>query len=304
MTSFAARLSSNANLLLIITALIWGSNAVAGKLAVGEVSPLLLTAFRWGIAAVILVFVSRRHLRADWPVLRSRLPYLFVLGAAGFTGFNALLYSALHETTAINATIIQAGMPLFVFALNYVLYRMALSGGQIVGYGLTLLGVMLTAAAGDLWSLGELQINQGDMIMIGAVFLYAAYSVALRSKPDVHWLSFLSCLVTAATLVAVPLAAYEATTPSFIWPNSVIGWGVVFYAALASSIVAQALFIRGNELIGTNKAGLYINLVPLFASVLSVLLLGERFQIYHGVALVLVIGGIILAQRWSASGSR
>ncbi len=304
MTSFTARLTNNASVLLITTALIWGSNAVAGKFAVGEVSPLLLTAFRWGIAAVILVFISRRHLRADWPVLRSRLPYLFVLGAAGFTGFNALLYSALHDTTAINATIIQAGIPLFVFALNYVLYRMALSWGQVVGYGLTLLGVALTAAGGDLLSLDALQINHGDAIMIAAVFLYASYTVALRAKPDVHWLSFLSCLVVAATVVAIPLAAYEATTPSFIWPTTLTGWSVVFYAALLSSIVAQALFIRGNELIGTNKAGLYINLVPLFASILSVLLLGESFHIYHGAALVLVIGGIILAQRWSATGSR
>jgi len=302
MIPIATRLSHNAPLLLIATTLIWGGNAVAGKFAIGHVSPLLLTAFRWGIAALILLTLSRTQLRADWPVLKTRLPYLFMLGSVGFAAFNGLLYSALHETTAINATIIQAGMPLFIFILNFAVYRMATSWGQVAGYSLTLLGVALTAAAGDLSTLSALQVNNGDLIMIGAALIYAAYSVALRSKPNVHWISFLTCAIVAAAITAIPMAIYEATTPQFIWPTTVTGWSVVFYTALLPSIVAQGFYIRGNGLIGANKASLYINLVPIFGALLSVLLLGEAFHLYHGVALILVIGGIVMAQRLSRTG--
>ena len=302
MLPFIQRLSGNAPLLLIATTVIWGGNAVAGKFAVGEVSPFMLTAARWWIASVILLVMARDHLKVDWPVLRPRLGYLFILGATGFAAFNGFLYTALQYTSAINVTIIQAGMPLLVFILNFSIFGAPLSAWQVIGYSLTLVGVLLTAAGGDLRNLAALHINFGDLIMIGGAFLYAAFTVGLRAKPNVHWLSFLTCLVAAAALSAIPMVAYEALSGALIWPASVTGWTIVFYTALLPSIVAQGFFIRGNELIGANKASLYINLVPIFGSLLAVALLGEAFHLYHGFALALVIGGIILAQRLSSSG--
>lgn len=297
MQNVAKRLGRNAPLLLVVTMMIWGGNAVAGKFAVGEISPLLLTAFRWTLAALILTVVGWRQLRADWTVIAGRLPYLFVLGASGYAIFNGLLYTSLHYTTALNATIIQAGMPLFIFVLNFAVFRVATTLAQVIGFSLTLLGVALTTAAGNLATLAALDINYGDFLMLLGALLYAGYSVALKAKPAIHWLSFLTCLVIAAGLVAIPMALYEATTSAFIWPDSITGWSVVAYAALLPSIVAQGFFIRGNELIGGNKAGLYLNLMPIFGALLSVLLLGESFQLYHALALALVIGGIFIAQR-------
>ena len=209
-------MAGNAPLLLSLTALIWGGNAVAGKFAVGEISPFLLTSARWTIASFILLMIARRQLAADWPVIKQRLVYLFLMGACGFAGFNGLLYTALIYTTAINVTIIQAGMPMFIFIMNFLVFRLNTSLGQIVGYSLTLTGVLLTAAAGDFSQIATLAINHGDTIMVAAAFVYAAYSVALRSKPQMHWISFLSVLIFSAAIVSIFMAAYEATTDAFI----------------------------------------------------------------------------------------
>ncbi len=295
-----AALSRNAALLLILTTLFWGGNAVAGKFAVGHISPLLLTAARWGLASLILIVLGHRHLVRDWPVIRAHLPYLFAMGALGFAVFNGFFYTALLYTTAINSTIIQAGMPMFIFILGFLFFRARTSRGQAMGYSLTLCGVAVAALRGEFGRFADLQINRGDLIMLAAALIYAAYSVALQAKPKIHWLSFLTVLVTAAAVTAIPMALYESTTEAFIWPATVTGWSVVAYTAIFPSILAQGFYIRGVELLGGNKSALFLNLVPIFGALLSVILLGESFHLFHAIALSLVIAGILLAQRLSA----
>ncbi len=300
MSRILPALTSNAALLLTLTTLFWGGNAVAGKFAVGHISPLLLTAARWGFASVILMALAHRHLRRDWPFIRAHLPYLFAMGMLGLAAFNGLFYTALTYTTAINSTIIQAGMPMFIFILGFLFFRTRTSRAQAMGYSLTLSGVAVAALRGELGTLADLQINRGDLIMIVAAFFYAAYSVALQAKPRIHWLSFLAVLVTSAAVAAIPLALYEATTDSFIWPTTATGWSVVAYTVIFPSILAQGCYIRGVELLGGNKSALFLNLVPIFGTLLSIVLLGESFRLFHGVALFLVIAGIFLAQRMAA----
>ncbi len=303
MSRILPALTGNVALMLTLTTLFWGGNAVAGKFAVGHISPLLLTAARWGLASLILIVLGHRHLRRDWPMIRAHLPYLFAMGMLGFAAFNGFFYTALLYTTAINTTIIQAGMPMFIFILGFLFFRSRTSMGQAMGYSLTLCGVAVAALRGDFDRFTEFQINRGDLIMLVAAFIYAAYSVALQAKPNIHWLSFRAVLVTAAAITAVPMALYESTTDAFIWPTTVTGWSVVAYTAIFPSILAQGFYIRGVELLGGNKSALFLNLVPIFGALLSVILIGENFRLFHGVALTLVIAGIVLAQNLSARKS-
>lgn len=287
---------ANATLLLVLTTLFWGGNAVAGKFAVGHVSPMVLTACRWLIAAAILLIAARAHLARDWPVIRANIGYLFLLGAFGFAIFNATLYSALKFTTAINVTILQAAMPMFIFALNFAAFRTHVHWAQIIGYTVTLLGVVLTASQGEPAKLLGLTLNKGDLLMLVGSLIYATYSVALRARPNIHWLSFLTALVTAAAVASLGLAAYEIADGTAIWPATSTAWAVIAYTIVFPSLIGQAFFARGVELIGSNRAGLFLNLVPIFGSLLAVGLLGEAFQLYHALAMALVIGGIALAQ--------
>ncbi len=285
----------NAYVLLLLTTLFWGGNAVAGKLAVDHISPMVLNALRWAVAAAIMTAIGLPQLRRDWPVVRRKLLLLGALGAGGFSLFNAAMYSALLYTTAINVSIEQAGMPMLIFAANFLLYRMGVAPGQIVGFTMSLVGVALTASHGDLTRLAELDLNRGDLMMLLGIVIYSGYTVALRYKPAVHWHSLMLVMCVAAFLSTLPFVAWEWGTERMILPDA-RGWALVAYTAIFPSVLSQVFYIRGVELIGANRAGLFMNMVPIYGTLLSVLILGESFHLYHAAAIVLVLGGIWLAE--------
>lgn len=290
-------MTRQAYILLLLTTLFWGGNAIAGKLAVGHISPLLLNASRWTIAFVFLAWIGRRQVMADWPAIRPKLGLLATLGVLGFTIFNIALYTALVHTSAINASIEQAGMPMLIFMLNFLLFGVRARAAQFAGFIMSIAGVVLTASHGDPAQLLHLAVNVGDALMLVAIVVYSIYTVTLRYKPPVHWLSLMVVLTGSATLTSVPFAIGEFAWGGGIAPDA-RGWAIIAYTAIFPSILAQIFYIRGVELIGANRAGLFINLVPVFGTILSILLLGEDFHAYHALALALTLGGIALAE-WS-----
>lgn len=289
-----------AYLFLLSTMLLWGGNSVAGKLAVGHVSPMTLVFLRWVMAVLILLPVGWRTLREDWPEVRSHWKLLAGLGAFGFTIFNVIFYTALNYTTAINVSIEQAAIPIVIILANFMFFRLRVRPLQIVGVVLTIVGVALTASHGDLGQLLKLDLNFGDAIMLVAVLCYSLYSVGLRLRPAIRWQSFMLALSIAALLISLPFVIWEIAAGRAVMPDA-SGWALTLYTALGASVVSQVLYIKGNELIGANRAGLFINLVPIFGTLLSVLIVGEQFQPYQAFALALVLGGIALAEY---SGSR
>lgn len=285
----------NAYLFLLFTTLLWGGNSVAGKLAVGHISPMTLVFLRWVLAVLIMLPIGWRTLREDWPIVRKHWLVLAALGASGFTFFNTIFYTALNYTTAINVSIEQAAMPILIIVANFLFFRLRVNWAQIVGVVLTIAGVILTACHGDPRRLLTLELNFGDAIMLIAVLLYSGYSVGLRLKPVMRWQSLMLALSVAALITALPFFLWEIAAGKVIVPDA-RGWAVTIYTAVGASIISQIFYIRGNELIGANRAGLFINLVPIFGTLLSVLIVGETFQLYQALALVLVLGGIGLAE--------
>lgn len=287
---------ANPYLLLSLTALMWGGNAIAGKLGAGHVSPFLLTGLRWIVACVILITFSMHHLKRDFETIKKHWSFLFLLGAFGFAIFNGLMYLALNHTTAINVAIEQASMPLVVFILNYLLYRTRVTTYQVIGFIITLIGVAITVTRGNLFGLGEQSLNIGDLLMLVAIFIYGIYSVLLKNKPNIHPMSFLSVLGISALITTTPFVAYEVSSNNLIWPDTQ-GWAVIVYAGVFPSILAQLFWILGLDKIGSNRGGLFINLVPIFGALLAIFILGEKFEVYHAIGLLLVLGGITLAQK-------
>lgn len=284
-----------AYLLLLLTTLFWGGNAIAGKLAVGNISPMLLTSGRWALTLVIMLCIGWRRWKQDWPVVRQHWLQLTLLGTFGFTVFNVALYSALTFTTAINVSIEQAGMPMLIFLLNFLFFRLKASWAQIVGLVLSIAGIVLTASHGEPARLLALDLNFGDAIMLAAAIVYSGYTVALRFKPEIHWQSLMIALSGAAFISSIPFTVAEFATGAGIVPGTK-GLLILLYVLVFPSILAQIFYIRGVELIGANRAGLFINLVPIFGTLLSIALLGEDFHTYHAIALALVFGGIWLAE--------
>ncbi|MET3794844.1 DMT family transporter [Aquamicrobium terrae] len=285
----------NPYVLLAATTLFWAGNAIAGKLAVGHVSPMFLTAMRWGLVLAILAIAGRREIVRDWAVLRDRKWYLLAMGAIGFTLFSVALYSALLYTSATNVSIEQGAIPLLVFILSYLLFGTRSSAAQIAGFLLSFTGIVVTATHGEVKRLLELDVNFGDALMIVAIFTYGFYTAALRRKPQLNWMSLMVALCAGAVLGALPFVWAEAAAGALILPDA-RGWAVIAYIVLFPSLLAQIMYIKGVELIGANRAGLFINLLPIWGALLAVTILGEDFETYHAVALALVLSGVLIAE--------
>jgi drug/metabolite transporter (DMT)-like permease len=283
-------------LLLVLTTLMWAGNAVASRLAVGEIGPMTLTSLRWIVVVAILGPMLRNDLARHWPELRPRWKAIVAMGCLGFTAFNAMMYVAAYHTTAINIGIVQGSIPILVLLGALIAYRTPVRLVQIGGVLVTILGVLTVAAQGDPAILASLAVNPGDVTMIVACLFYAGYTVALRDRPAVPGLVFFAAMAIVACLISLPLLAWENAAPPTGWPT-LKGWLVLLYVALGPSLLSQMFFMRGVELIGPGRAGIFVNLVPVFAPVLAVAILGEPFRWYHGLALVLVLGGIWLAER-------
>lgn len=292
-----------AYLLLTATALFWGGNAVAGKLAVGHIAPMTLTAVRWTIAFLVILVIGLPHLRREWPEARRHVPRLLALGAVGFSVFNLALYSALKYTSAINVTIEQSGMPLVIFVANFLLFGMRVGPVQILGFVLSLVGVAVTASGGDIARLATLDINRGDATMLIAILAYGGYTVALRYKPALDWRTLMVVMAFGAMVTAWPFALWEISTGEASMPD-LTGWAVAAYTAIFPSILSQVFYMRGVVLIGSNRASLFINLVPVFGTLLAIAIVGERFHPYHAVALAMVIVGIWLAEHGAGRTSK
>jgi len=295
-----ARINLRAYLLLSFTALCWGGNAVFGRMAVGEISPMALVTARWLGVSVLLALFAHRQIWRDWSVLRPHLFLVTSLGVLGFTAFNALFYVAAHYTTAVNIGILQGSIPIFILAGAFAAYRTRITGLQVAGVVATMIGVIIVGSGGSLARLTALAINFGDLLMLGACFLYAGYTVALRKRPAASALGLFAVMAFAAFVASLPLVYAEIALGRFQWPT-LSGWIIVTLVTLFPSFLAQIFFIQGVTLIGPGRAGVFVNLVPVFASVLAVVLLNEPFEIFHAVALALVLGGIWLSERGKAA---
>lgn len=286
-------------LLLSITTLCWAGNAIAGKIAVGHISPFLLTSIRWILAMAIIVPIAMPHLKREWPIIKKHFPFLFALGAIGFATFNNFMYLSLTHTSAINVAIIQAAMPLIVFILNFTLFAIKATNKQFFGFLLTVVGILTIASKGNFENVVSMNFNYGDLLILVAIMIYGTYTVFLKNKPNLHWMSFISVLGLSAVATSIPYAMFEAANNTIIWPDTT-GYIVIIYTAIFPSLIAQVFWIRGIEIIGSNAGGVFINLVPILGTALAIIILREQLHLFHIIAMVLVIGGVWIAQQKTA----
>ncbi|WP_051332278.1 DMT family transporter [Cucumibacter marinus] len=298
--SDSLKISSGTYLILMLAPLFWSGNAVAGKLAVGEIDPLMLASARFVGAVLVTFALAWPHLRKDWPEIRRTLIMLLLFGAIGFATFNALLYTAPLFTTALNVSIEQASIPVMVMLGNFLVFRVRARLLQIAGVFITILGVLFVASHGDLGRLLTLSVNQGDALVLAACVVYTLYSLALRFRPSIHWMSFLAVCSFGAMIAALAYqlgfgggTAGMADSLSRVTPK---GWMIVVYTAIFPSILSQLCYAWSVERIGANRASLFINLIPVMGTILSVIVIGEVLQSYHYLAFVLVVIGIVLAE--------
>lgn len=280
-------------LLLILPPLFWAGNTVLARGVADLIPPVAMSFWRWTIAFFILLPFTWKQTLSDWPEIKKHWKIIFLLGLFGIASFNTLLYTAAHSTSAINIALTQSVMPVIIVLISFVLFRDRITRLQIFAIALCTLGAGYIVIHGNWQRLLQLEFVIGDLIMLLAVTLYGLYSVLLRKRPDIKPMSFLTTTFAVGVVLLLPLylwerqvvAPFELTQPVII---------SLLYVAVCPSILAYLFWNQGIHEIGANQAGLYINLVPLFASLLAVLFLGERFQPYHLVGIMLIASGLLL----------
>lgn len=287
------KILTNAHLLLMLTSLFWAFNTIAGRAAVGEVSPLFIVSVRWFFVSIILTIICRKELLKTWSILNSKLKWLVIMGLFGFTGFNSSYYIAAHDTIAINLGIVQGTMPAFIIIIAWFWLNEKVNFKQLTGVLITFMSVLVVVSSGDFNTLKNFEFNKGDIIMIFACTLYAVYAVGLRKKPKIGALALLTFFAYVAFLGSLPGLLYETYTNNLVLPG-IKGVIILTVIIIFPSFLAQIFFMKGVEKIGPARSGLYTNLVPIFSSLLAVLFLGEDFKIYHLISLTLIFIGIYI----------
>ncbi len=285
-----------AYLLLMIAPLSWAGNIVLARAVVDIIPPVSFAFWRWTTAFMILLPFAWKHARCDWASIVRAWKIIVLLSLLGITCFNPLLYTAVQTTSSINAALIQTTMPALILLICLLLYREKIGALQLAGAALCMSGAGLVVLRGNLNTLFELSFAKGDVLMLLAVILYAFYSALLKQGPKIHPLSLLGCTFGLGALGLLPLYVLEIIFHGLFKPTFPAMLSI-FYVALFPSIVAYFCWNRGVALIGANRTGLFINLVPVFASIMAVVFLGEALQFFHFAAMALLAGGMMMFNR-------
>ncbi len=290
------RLINQPYLLLSLTSLFWAGNLVLGRFVVGHIPPYTLACIRWAGAVPIILPMAWPYLRRDWPVIRKSMPMLLVLSLTGYAANNVLAYDGLRYTQALNGLLIQSSGPLFVALWSLVLFGVRLTLAQALGIAISLAGVFTILLHGDLTAIARVHFNRGDVMLTLALLVFGIYSALMPKRPKIHPFSLFACTVTGGALLLSPLMASEMVAGD--WPvfdlTTALSLG---YAIVFPSILGYLFLNRGIVLIGPNRAAPFIHLIPVFGSVMAIVFLGERLELFHIVGYALVLGGIFMASR-------
>ena len=286
--------------LLLATAL-WAGNAIAGRVLVGSISPITLSAVRWGLAALLLLPLGWRVLMPGSALWQNKKRFL-LLGLFGVGSYNVLLYLALQTSTAINVTLIGASMPIWMLFIGAVFYQVKPSALQMIGAIVSLLGVGIVLTRGDLVALLSMQMVIGDILIMLATILWAFYSWMLSrpgssSERQWPWAEFLMAQVTVGLLWTGFFDGFEiAAGHAFIdlnwWTSSLI-----LFVAIGPSLIAYRCWGLGVNGAGPTVAAFFANFIPLFTALLSAAMLGEPPQLFHGLAFALIVAGIAISSK-------
>jgi drug/metabolite transporter (DMT)-like permease len=291
-----SRLYYNPYFLLAIAGLCWSGNHVMGRAVAGHVPPFSLSTARWLLPALALWPFAHAYLRRDWPLVKAHWRILAFLSLMGGALFSALQYLGLQFTEALNVSVFNSLVPVFIVAAAALFFRDRITLLQGLGIAISLTGVLVIVTRLDPGALASLRFNFGDLIILFNMACWAIYSVFLRRAPKIHWLSFTIVLAGGSTIATLPVAIWEHVAGFTIQPT-LLTIVAILYVAIFPSVVALFGWNRGVELIGANRAGPFLHLVPLYSAFLAYFFLGEALHAYHVLGFVLILAGVWFAAR-------
>lgn len=285
-------------LLLLLATVLWGGNFVIGRAVSGDIPPITLALFRWTVALFVFYPIIAKKLKNDWPKLKQNYKAVIIMAVTGVAAFNTLVYIGVQHTTSINASLMNSTTPIMIYILSFIFLKDRLNWKQIFGTFISLIGVLFILTGGSIEQLLSMQFNKGDLIVLIAVLCWAIYSIVVkRNAGKLPGDTTFFATIVLGIIILLPFASYELMTTS-----TTINWSVstilaILYVGTFASIVAFLSWNKGVIAIGANRASIFLNFIPLFATLFAVLFINETPVITQLIGGVAIIIGVLIANK-------
>jgi len=281
--------------LLALANLMWSGNWILGRALRESFDPIALNFWRWLVALLILAPFAAGAAWQKRAVIRRNAGLLTFLALSGVAAFQSLVYLGLESTTAINAVLINASAPVFIVICSWAVDRERAGWRQIAGMLVSFLGVLVIVCQGEAARLLQLEVHRGDAWILLAMPIWGIYSVLVRRcPPELRGAALTFVLAVIGVAILVPLYFASAPRGPLLWPSEAEA-AAVLYVAIAASVLAFIFWNRGVAVVGANAAGFTLPLLPVFGTVLAILVLGESFRGFHGAGFATILAGVLLA---------
>jgi len=281
-------------LLLIFAVLFWSGNFIVGRGIHNDIPPITLAFWRWAVALLIILPFSLRHVVHQRDLILRNWKILTLLAILSVTNFSMFIYMALKSSTVTNTVLINSMIPIFIVLVSWMGFKERITLTQTIGIVISLTGLIFIIVHGDLSSLISVRFGKGDMWTISAGLSWALYSVLLRKCPmELNPISFLTTAIIIGIFFIFPFYIWEISTGRTM-NITIASIGSIIYVALFSSILAYIFWNRAIQIIGANRTGIFIHLMPVFSIILAIIFLNEKLRGYHIIGTILIFSGIFL----------
>ena len=290
--------NTKAYIMLVFATLFWAGNFMVGKFASLEnIPPMSLVFFRWSLVWIILLPFTYKEIIRNKDIILNNLPLLFFLALTSVGLFNTFTYLALVYTQVINASLFNTAIPAMIIFLCFLLKIEKTNRFQIIGLILSVFGILSIITKLDLSILLSLNFNKGDLIMIGGVITWGLYSSFLKNKKfTLPLLTLVHVLCTFGLIFILPQFLYELSQGLFVKLDINLGYTLI-YLALFPSIGSYYCWAGAVAIIGANRAGIFLSLIPFFSTIMAIIFFKEQFQFFHLIGAILIILGLFLSNK-------
>ena len=287
-----------AYIFLIFATLFWSGNFIVGKAAsFFEIPPFTLNFYRWIFAWLILAPFTLKEIFKKKNYILKNIKLILILGITSISVFNSIVYYSLNFTQVISGVLMISTIPVMIIFFCWIFKIEKTNFHQILGVIFSLLGVIVIVTKADLGKLLNLNFNKGDLWMVAAMFSWAMYSAMLRKKKfELSQISLLQTIISAGLILLLPAYLIEMALGyrlNIHLPFILTLSYVVLFPGLASFF----FWIKGISLIGSNRAGIFLHLMPIFSTIMAILIFKEKFMTFHLIGALLIITGIILSSK-------
>jgi len=295
--------NKTAYIFLVLASLFWSGNFIVGKAAsFFEIPPFTLNFYRWTFAWLLLAPFTLKEIIQKKDHILQNIKLILVLGITSITIFNSIVYYSLNFTQVISGVLMISTIPVMIIFFSWIFKIEKTNIYQTLGVIFSLVGVTIIVTKADMDILINLNFNKGDLWMVIAMFSWAIYSALLRKKKfDLSQVTLLEVIISAGLILLLPAYLIEKALGfelNLNLPFILTLSYVVLFPGLASFIC----WIKGISIIGPNRAGIFLHLMPIFSTVLAILIFKEQFMNYHLFGAVFIISGIFLSSKKVKNG--